>query len=115
MNPLPTLRQSGQYVWMDYLRRSLIVNGRLRRLIDEDGLGGVTSTPTIVARAIAESTDYDAGLRRALDVNRDVSDRAVFGLTGTVGDNRCITSAFCHFDRVEGFSQRTDLVHFDKD
>lgn len=77
MNPLPTLRQSGQYVWMDYLRRSLIVNGRLRRLIDEDGLGGVTSTPTIVARAIAESTDYDAGLRRALDANRDVSDRAL--------------------------------------
>ncbi len=77
MNPLPTLRQSGQYVWMDYLRRSLIVNGRLRRLIDEDGLGGVTSTRTILARAIAESTDYDAGLRRALDVNRDVSDQAL--------------------------------------
>jgi transaldolase len=77
MNPLPTLRQSGQYVWMDYLRRSLIVTGRLRRLIDEDGLGGVTSNPTIVARAITESTDYDAGLRRALDVNRDVSNRAL--------------------------------------
>jgi len=77
MNPLPRFRQSGQYLWLDYLRRSLIVNGRLRRLVNEDGLGGVTSNPTIVARAIAESPDYDAGLRRALEVNRDVSNRAL--------------------------------------
>ena len=70
MNPLLALSQRGQFVWLDHISRSLIVSGRLRRLIDEDGLGGVTSNPTIFARAIAGSTDYDAGLRRALDADR---------------------------------------------
>jgi len=47
--------------------------------------------------------------------NRDVSDCAVFGFAGTVGDNSCVTSTFSHFDSIEGFSQRTDLVNLDQD
>jgi transaldolase/glucose-6-phosphate isomerase len=57
-NPLRALEVFGQSVWFDYIRRSLITSGELRRLIDEDGLRGVTSNPAIFEKAIAGSTDY---------------------------------------------------------
>jgi transaldolase len=77
MNPLLALNQHGQFVWLDDISRSLITGGGLRRLIDEDGLGGVTSNPTIFDKAIAGSTDYDAGLRRALEAAPSISSRAL--------------------------------------
>ena len=77
MNPLLSLNQLGQFVWLDHISRNLITGGGLQRLIEEDGLGGVTSNPTIFDKAIAGSTDYDASLRRALDADRDISDRAL--------------------------------------
>src|SRR6266481_4669701 len=48
----------GQSIWLDYIRRSLITSGELRRLIEEDGLRGITSNPAIFEKAIAGSTDY---------------------------------------------------------
>jgi ribose 5-phosphate isomerase B len=49
-NRLRALQVFGQSVWLDYIRRSLITSGELRRLIDEDGLRGVTSNPAIFER-----------------------------------------------------------------
>jgi transaldolase/glucose-6-phosphate isomerase len=57
-NPLQELRKFGQSAWLDYIRRSLIADGELKRLVDEDGLGGVTSNPAIFEKAITGSTDY---------------------------------------------------------
>jgi transaldolase/glucose-6-phosphate isomerase len=57
-NPLRALLQYGQSVWLDYVRRSLITQGELKRLIDEDGLRGVTSNPAIFEKAVTGSTDY---------------------------------------------------------
>ncbi len=57
-NRLRALQVFGQSVWLDYIRRSLITSGELRRLIDEDGLRGVTSNPAIFEKAIAGSSDY---------------------------------------------------------
>jgi len=62
-NHLKELNRYGQSVWLDYIRRSLIVSGELRRLIDEDGLRGVTSNPAIFEKAIAGSTDYEGQLK----------------------------------------------------
>ena len=76
MNPLKALSQRGQFVWLDYISRSLITGGGLQRLIDEDGLGGVTSNPTIFHTAITESADYAAGMHRVLDAGPHVSNRA---------------------------------------
>jgi len=58
MNPLMELAKYGQSVWLDYIRRNLITSGELKRLVDEDGLGGVTSNPAIFEKAITGSTDY---------------------------------------------------------
>jgi len=70
-NPLRALAVFGQSVWLDYIRRSLITGGELRRLIDEDGLRGVTSNPAIFEKAIAGGSDYkdvlEAADARSLD------------------------------------------------
>jgi transaldolase/glucose-6-phosphate isomerase len=57
-NPLQSLQDHGQSVWLDYLRRSLITSGELKRLIEEDGVRGLTSNPSIFEQAIAGSSDY---------------------------------------------------------
>ena len=64
MNPLLSLNQCGQFVWLDHISRGLITDDGLERLIYEDGLGGVTSNPTIFQKAIGGSSDYDAALHR---------------------------------------------------
>ena len=58
MNPLLELKALGQRVWLDNLSRTLLREGGLRRLIDEDGVAGVTSNPTIFHKAISESPYY---------------------------------------------------------
>jgi transaldolase / glucose-6-phosphate isomerase len=65
-NPLIGLKEIGQSVWLDNLSRKLIHSGELKRLIDEDGLSGITSNPTIFQKAISGSTDYDSSLRRMI-------------------------------------------------
>jgi len=59
-NPLRGLSDFGQSVWLDYIRRSLITSGELKRLVAEDWLRGVTSNPSIFEKAIVGSTDYEA-------------------------------------------------------
>jgi transaldolase/glucose-6-phosphate isomerase len=63
MNPLLALQDYGQSVWLDYMQRHLITSGELQRLIDEDGLRGMTSNPAIFEKAITGSTDYTEALR----------------------------------------------------
>jgi transaldolase/glucose-6-phosphate isomerase len=62
MNPLKQLSEQGQSIWLDYIRRNLITSGGLKRLVEEDGIRGVTSNPTIFDKAISGSTDYDDAL-----------------------------------------------------
>ena len=59
MNPLKALEQQGQSVWLDYMRRNLVTSGELQRLIDNDGMKGLTSNPTIFQKAVEGSSDYD--------------------------------------------------------
>ncbi|MFB0565073.1 MAG: bifunctional transaldolase/phosoglucose isomerase [Candidatus Aminicenantaceae bacterium] len=78
MNPLNVLQLHGQSVWLDYIRRSLITGGELERLVEEDGLRGVTSNPTIFQKAIAGSSDYDDTLRNLIDRNPHMEVRALY-------------------------------------
>jgi transaldolase len=63
-NHLRELHEAGQSIWLDFLRRGLITGGDLARLISDDGVTGVTSNPTIFARAITGSRDYDEAIGR---------------------------------------------------
>src|SRR5689334_6532878 len=65
VNKLAALRDHGQSVWLDFIRRSLITSGGLKKLVDEDALGGVTSNPAIFEKAIAGSDDYKDAIGEA--------------------------------------------------
>jgi len=88
-NPLKQLLTFGQSIWLDYIRRDLLKTGELQRLIDEDGLRGMTSNPSIFEKAIGDSnlyqdfldtfasrTDLDAKGRYELLAIRDIQDAA---------------------------------------
>ena len=62
MSTIKELQQYGQSVWIDYIQRSLMTTGKLGELIRDDGIRGLTSNPSIFAKAIAESGEYDAAL-----------------------------------------------------
>lgn len=59
MNPLKQLESLGQSIWLDMIQRSMLRSGELKRMIEEAGLGGLTSNPTIFEKAIGHSPDYD--------------------------------------------------------
>jgi len=63
LNPLQQLGEYGQSVWLDYIRRNLLTGGGLDRLIEQDGLAGMTSNPAIFEKAIAGSSDYAPALQ----------------------------------------------------
>jgi transaldolase len=62
-NPLAALAAEGQSIWLDYITRDLVRGGELRRLIEEDGLRGLTSNPTIFEKAIGAGDAYDAQMK----------------------------------------------------
>ena len=76
-NPLKALLGYGQSVWLDYIRRSLITTGELARLIEEDGLRGMTSNPAIFEKAITGSTDYTQTLRE-LEKRKDLDAKGIY-------------------------------------
>jgi len=77
VNPLKTLSKYGQSAWLDYIRRSLIASGELHRMIEEDGLGGMTSNPAIFEKAITGSTDYTEALLE-LQSPKDLDAMAIY-------------------------------------
>jgi transaldolase/glucose-6-phosphate isomerase len=66
MNPVKALEAHGQAVWLDFLARGFIAKGDLKKLIDADGVKGVTSNPSIFEKAIGSSDEYDGAIGEAL-------------------------------------------------
>lgn len=62
VNPLQKIKTLGQSIWLDYIQRSMLENGEISRMIEEDGLAGVTSNPAIFEKAISEHHDYDEAI-----------------------------------------------------
>jgi transaldolase/glucose-6-phosphate isomerase len=64
MNSLQKLAAAGQSVWLDFIQRSLITSGELKRMVDQEGLRGVTSNPAIFEKAVTSGTEYDSFLNK---------------------------------------------------
>jgi transaldolase / glucose-6-phosphate isomerase len=76
-NPLKQLLDYGQSMWLDYIRRDLFTTGKLKQLITEDGLRGMTSNPSIFEKAIGESNLYD-DILKSLTARKDLDATAKF-------------------------------------
>ena len=70
-NGLREIEALGQSIWIDNISRELLDEGIMRRLIEEDGISGVTSNPTIFEKAMGHSDRYDDEFREALDETND--------------------------------------------
>src|ERR1700689_542940 len=92
MNPLQSLQEHGQAVWLDFLSRGFTAKGGLKKLVDEDGLRGVTSNPSIFEHAIGHSDEYDHPIARMLGAQ-----------------DRSIGEIFEHL-AVEDIKQATDIL-----
>ena len=68
-NPAFEVQQYGQSLWLDYIHRDDISNDRLQRRIDDEGIRGVTSNPSIFQKAIGESDTYDDAMQTMLDLD----------------------------------------------
>jgi transaldolase / glucose-6-phosphate isomerase len=71
-NPLKRMGELGQSFWYDNLNRDFVQSGGLQRMIDEDGLTGVTSNPTIFEKAIGGQRTYDHDLHALVDLGKTV-------------------------------------------
>jgi transaldolase / glucose-6-phosphate isomerase len=92
MNALGSLADHGQAVWLDFLSRGFIAKGGLKKLVDDDGLRGVTSNPSIFEQAIGHSDEYDDAIARMLKT-----------------DDQSAGEIFEHLE-VEDIKQATDVL-----
>lgn len=67
MNALKSLLDYGQSPWLDFVRRNMLRQGGLTKLIEADGLRGVTSNPSIFQKAIGAGDDYDDAVRTLVE------------------------------------------------
>jgi transaldolase len=74
MNPLNQLTTLGQSVWLDFIDRDLVTSGKLKKMINEDSLRGITSNPSIFEKAISSSNDYDRKILSMAEQNKNVTE-----------------------------------------
>src|ERR1700759_4765551 len=90
-NKVKQIHSFGQSIWLDFIDRDIIKSGDLKKLIDEDGVRGVTSNPAIFEKAITGSSAYDEQIRELAD-QTDNNEDIFFGLAVT--DIQNATSLF---------------------
>jgi transaldolase len=78
-NKVKQIHSFGQSIWLDFIDRNIISSGKLKQLIDVDGIRGVTSNPAIFEKAITSSSDYDADIRELSEGNK-TTEEIFFGL-----------------------------------
>jgi len=78
-NNVKQIHSFGQSIWLDFIDREIMASGKLKKLIDEDGVRGVTSNPAIFEKAITSSSDYDNDIDE-LSKTTDDNEQLFFGL-----------------------------------
>src|ERR1051325_6679472 len=100
MNPLKQLEQLGQAIWLDFLSREFLASAEFKRLIDKDGLKGMTSNPSIFEKAIAQGQEYDDDVARMVGEGLDLA--TIFRKL-SIADIRTAADAFRPvYDRLGG-------------
>lgn len=76
MSRVRQLHELGQSIWLDFIDRPIMNSGGLQRLIDEDGVRGITSNPAIFEKAITSGSDYDEDIKQLAQAG--LSNEAIF-------------------------------------
>ncbi|QNT77481.1 bifunctional transaldolase/phosoglucose isomerase [Entomobacter blattae] len=100
-NPLKELEKFGQSPWLDFIQRSYTENGSLKKLVDEDGLKGVTSNPAIFEKAMGHGTDYDGQFKQIAQAQ--ITDVSTLYETMAIDDIRAATKVlFPVWEKTKG-------------
>ncbi|SDE52679.1 transaldolase [Mucilaginibacter pineti] len=103
-NNVKQIHDFGQSIWLDFIDREIIASGKLKKLIDEDGVRGVTSNPAIFEKAITSSADYDNDIKELAKTAAN-NEELFFGLA--VKDIQQATELFkdvyTESDKVDGY------------
>src|SRR5882757_457801 len=73
-NPLLQLKTQGQSVWYDNIDRAQLVSGEFKRLLNEDGVVGVTANPTIFEKSISAGHAYDEQLAQLVAKGKTINE-----------------------------------------
>jgi transaldolase/glucose-6-phosphate isomerase len=97
-SPLKQLHEAGQAVWLDFVDRSFLAEGGLKKLVEEDGATGVTSNPSIFEKAMGHGDAYDAGFRGSAgaSVQDSYEGQAIADIKAAAADLRTV------YDRMDG-------------
>ena len=113
--PLQRLRELGQSVWLDSMRRDLFTTRELARLIREDGVTGMTSNPTILEKAISGSDLYDPQIRSlarwGLEPDAVLESLAVEDVRRAADEFRSVYEATGGRDGFASIEVRPQLAH----
>jgi len=90
-NRVKQIHNFGQSIWLDFIDREIIKSGNLKKLIDEDGVRGVTSNPAIFEKAITSGTDYDADI---IELAKTTSDNEELFFKLAIKDIQAATDIF---------------------
>ncbi len=102
MNRLKAVNNYGQSIWLDYIRRQMLENGELKRFIEEDGIRGVTSNPSIFEKAIGGSDDYDASIASLLDGEPHLDAKEIFERLAVADIRQAADILRTVYERTEG-------------
>ena len=100
MNPLNKIRNLDQSIWLDLLDREIMNSGKLKSLIDDDDLRGLTSNPSIFEKAITGSSDYDEDIAK---FSKTETDNAAIFFDLAIADIQRAADIFKPvFDKTDG-------------
>ena len=68
------ITQAGQSLWLDNIQRRELTDGTLKRMINEDGISGITSNPSIFMNAVSKSNDYDSQIQQLLTEGKSTAE-----------------------------------------
>ncbi len=103
-NPLLSLESLGQSIWLDYIQRELMASGKLKKLIDDDGLCGMTSNPSLFEQAISKSNDYDVDIQSMTTAGHSIDEIYAALTLKDVQDAADIFRAlYHHLDGKDGY------------
>ncbi len=107
-NPVKQLLDQGQSPWLDFIRRSFIVDGSLKKQVEEDGLGGVTSNPSIFEKAMGHGTDYDEEFKQ-LAASGEHDAQAIYETMAVADIQHVADTLRPVFDRTKGLDGYVSL------